>query len=198
MRLAATVLPVKIDGNEYIRYNVYLDHIKDLYREINSLESESFNRGMNHDEPMHCMIEIDGIFYPAIMQSHGLVTHKLSVDQKNLIETMTIREYTLDEQFHVWKVEPFEVTCNDGYKSMCYMADNRRSVIEVNFSKSMNLPGDGFDGQADIITNAQGEKWVYCPFCHKKHFPINEGASIRDWHFQCRNSNCKEIFIINS
>lgn len=40
MRLAATFLPVKIDGNEYVKYNVYLDHVKDLYREINSLESE--------------------------------------------------------------------------------------------------------------------------------------------------------------
>lgn len=40
MRLAATVLPVKIDGNEYVKYNVYLDHVKDLYREIDSLESE--------------------------------------------------------------------------------------------------------------------------------------------------------------
>lgn len=40
MRLTATVLPVKIDGNEYVKYNIYLDHVKDLYREINSLESE--------------------------------------------------------------------------------------------------------------------------------------------------------------
>ncbi|GEM_PF-874329 len=72
------------------------------------------------------------------------------------------------------------------------------SIEHDAFSCVMNPPEDGFDGQADIITNAQGQKWVYCPYCHKKHFPINEGASIHNWYFQCRNSNCKEIFIINS
>lgn len=169
-----------------------------ISRVIESIERESLNRIMKHDEPMHCMIEIDGVFCPAIMQRHNLVTGKLSADQKNLLDFMDIREYTLDEQFYVLKVKPFEVTCNDGHKSMCYMADNRRTVIELDFSKSMNPPEDGFDGQADIRTNAQGRKWVYCPWCHKKHFPLNDGAKIQNFQYQCRNSNCKKIFIIST
>lgn len=75
-------------------------------------------------------------------------------------------------------------------------------VIEAierdSFSRIMNSPEDGFNGQADIRTNAQGQKWVYCPWCDKKHFPLNQEAVIKDFHYQCRNSKCKRIFIVNT
>ena len=70
--------------------------------------------------------------------------------------------------------------------------------IEYNtFSRVMNPPEDGFDGQAEIVTNPHGQKWVYCPWCHKKHFPVNKGAKIQNFQYQCKNSNCKQIFVVN-
>lgn len=72
------------------------------------------------------------------------------------------------------------------------------SIERDAFSHVMNPPEDGFDGQADIRTNAQGQKWVYCPWCDKKHFPLNEEAIIKDFRYQCRNSKCKKIFIVNT
>ncbi|WP_243109969.1 hypothetical protein [Clostridium sp. E02] len=164
---------------------------------IESMEREPFGRVMKHDEPMHCMIEIDGVFYPAIMQRHNLVTVKLSADQKKLIDSMDIREYTLDEQFHALKVEPFEVTCNDGHKSMCYMADNRRSVIELNFSKLMNLPEDGFDGQAEIRVLPDESRWAACPYCGKKAVKILLETRIHMMPYKCKNSKCQRDFIVN-
>lgn len=67
----------------------------------------------------------------------------------------------------------------------------------MGFSEHMNPPEDGFDGQADIKVDSSGTKWVYCPWCHKKHFPVNDGATINGLRYQCRNSNCKKIFIVN-
>lgn len=64
------------------------------------------------------------------------------------------------------------------------------------FEKIMNPPKDGFDGQADIKVDGTGTKWVYCPWCHKKHFPINNGAVVQGLEYQCRNSNCKKLFIV--
>lgn len=72
-----------------------------------------------------------------------------------------------------------------------------KSIEHDAFSRVMNPPEDGFDGQADIRTNPQGQKWVYCPWCHKKHFPINDKAKIQGLRYQCRNSNCRQIFIIS-
>lgn len=72
------------------------------------------------------------------------------------------------------------------------------SIERESFSRVMNPPEDGFDGQADIRTNAQGQKWVYCPWCDKKHFPLNQEAVIKDFYYQCRNSKCKRIFIVNT
>lgn len=66
----------------------------------------------------------------------------------------------------------------------------------MDFSKAMNLPKDGFDGQANIKVDNSGNKWVYCPWCRKKHFPVNEGAVIQGFQFQCKNSNCKKIFVV--
>jgi len=71
------------------------------------------------------------------------------------------------------------------------------SIERDSFSRVMNPPEDGFDGQADIEIDSNGKKWVYCPWCHKKHFPVNDGAEIRNFQYQCRNSNCKKLFFVN-
>ncbi len=72
------------------------------------------------------------------------------------------------------------------------------SIEHDAFSQAMNPPEDGFDGQADIRIDVDGKKWVYCPWCDKKHFPLNQQAVIKDFHYQCRNSKCKRIFIVNT
>lgn len=89
---------------------------------------------------------------------------------------------------------------NRGYTSKesvefgkCIMAG-----LTSGFEKVMNPPEEGFDGQADIKIDSRGQKWVYCPYCHKKHFPLNDGAKIEELRYQCRNSNCKKIFIIST
>lgn len=66
----------------------------------------------------------------------------------------------------------------------------------MDFSKAMNPPEAGFDGQADIKVDGTGRKWVYCPWCHKKHFPVNDGTVIQGLEYQCRNSKCKKIFMV--
>ena len=71
------------------------------------------------------------------------------------------------------------------------------SIERDAFSQVMNPPEDGFDGQADIRIDEDGKRWVYCPWCDKKHFPVNDGARIQGFQFQCRNSKCKRIFIIS-
>lgn len=71
------------------------------------------------------------------------------------------------------------------------------SIEHNSFSRAMNPPKEGFNRQADIRTNDYGQKWVYCPWCDKKHFPVNKGAKIQNFQYQCRNSKCKEIFNVN-
>lgn len=70
------------------------------------------------------------------------------------------------------------------------------SIERESFSRVMDPPKDGFDGQADIEVDSNGKKWVYCPWCHKKHFPINDGAIIIGLQYRCRNNHCKKVFII--
>lgn len=76
------------------------------------------------------------------------------------------------------------------------MSKTIESIKRESFSRVMNPPEDGFDGQADIKTDSKGQKWVYCPWCDKKHFPINDGAIIIGLKYRCRNNHCKKVFII--
>ena len=39
--------------------------------------------------------------------------------------------------------------------------------------------------------------WVYCPYCNKKEFPLNENTIIINMDYKCRASHCKKIFRIN-
>lgn len=150
-----------------------------------------------------CKIKIDEILYSAVMQEHRLISEEINVNREIITDCTSIRKYIFEEPFAVFKPESFMVECDDEYYSMCYMSDNRLSIIEMegtkmDFSKVMNPPEDGFDGQADIKVDRNGLKWVYCPWCHKKHFPVNNGAKIYSLEYQCRNSKCKKIFVVNA
>ena len=50
--------------------------------------------------------------------------------------------------------------------------------------------------QAEIIEIGL-QKWVQCPFCKKKQFPITAGAVIIGQMFICRGSKCKKEFEVN-
>lgn len=41
----------------------------------------------------------------------------------------------------------------------------------------------------------QKEKWIVCPECAKRQFPITQGTRIRDLVWKCKN--CKKHFKIN-
>ena len=59
----------------------------------------------------------------------------------------------------------------------------------------MNMPvGDKY--QAKII-EYRDQKWVACPFCGKKQFPITPGAVILGQFFRCKASTCKQDFELN-
>ena len=108
-----------------------------------------------------------------------------------------IRKYILEKPIAVFKPEPFKVECDDGHCSICYMGDNRLSIIEMegtkmDFSKAMNPPEDGFDGQADIK-----DGWIICPYCQKKQFKVNSDTRIEKMPYKCKNSRCRKEFIVN-
>lgn len=43
----------------------------------------------------------------------------------------------------------------------------------------------------------RSERWVFCPYCGKRQFPITPNAVIRGQQFQCKGSNCKKHFEVN-
>lgn len=73
-----------------------------------------------------------------------------------------------------------------------------RDVIETiehdAFDRCMNLPEDGFDGQADIKTFPDGSRWAVCPYCGKKALKITDKTQIKGLQMQCKGSNCKKKF----
>lgn len=62
----------------------------------------------------------------------------------------------------------------------------------MDFSKAMNPPEDGFDGQADIKIG-----WVICPYCLKKQFKVNPDTKIAKMPYKCKNSKCRKEFVVN-
>ena len=151
-----------------------------------------------YDTPLKpCKIKIDEILYPAVMQEHRLISENINVNREIITDCTSIRKYIFEEPFAVFKPEPFMVECDDGYSSICYMSDNRLSIIEMegskmDFSKAMNLPEEGFDGQADIIAG-----WVICPYCLKKQFKVNSDTRIERMPYKCKNSKCRRELIVN-
>ena len=153
---------------------------------------------MEYDTPMkYCTIKIDENLYPSVMQEHRLISEGFDVNMKIVTNCRIIRKYVFEKPIAVFKPEPFKVECDDGHCSICYMADNRLSIIEMegtkmDFSKAMNPPEDGFDGQADIK-----DGWIICPYCQKKQFKVNSDTRIEKMPYKCKNSRCRKEFIVN-
>lgn len=153
---------------------------------------------MEYDTPMkYCTIKIDENLYPSVMQEHRLISEGFDVNMKIVTNCRIIRKYVFEKPIAVFKPEPFKVECDDGHCSICYMADNRLSIIEMegtemDFSKAMNPPEDGFDGQADIK-----DGWIICPYCQKKQFKVNSDTRIEKMPYKCKNSRCRKEIIVN-
>lgn len=151
-----------------------------------------------YDTPMkYCTIKIDENLYPAEMQEHRLISEGLNANMKKVTDCRIIRKYIFEKPIAVFKPEPFKVECDDGHCSICYMGDNRLSIIEMegtkmDFSKAMNPPEDGFDGQADIK-----DGWIICPYCQKKQFKVNSDTRIEKMPYKCKNSRCRKEIIVN-
>ena len=123
--------------------------------------------------PKYCTIKIDENLYPSEMQEHRLISDRFNVNMEIVTDCRIIRKYIFEKPIAVFIPGPFKVECDDGHCSICYMADNRLSIIEIegtkmDFSKAMNPPEDGFDGRADVKAG-----WVVCPYCQKKQFKVN-------------------------
>ncbi|ENZ12466.1 cysteine-rich KTR domain-containing protein [Enterocloster clostridioformis] len=153
---------------------------------------------MEYDTPMkYCTIKIDENLYPSVMQEHRLISEGFDVNMKIVTNCRIIRKYVFEKPIAVFKPELFKVECDDGHCSICYMADNRLSIIEIegtemDFSKAMNPPEDGFDGQADIK-----DGWIICPYCQKKQFKVNSDTRIEKMPYKCKNSRCRKEIIVN-
>ncbi|PJJ27801.1 hypothetical protein [Lacrimispora celerecrescens] len=71
------------------------------------------------------------------------------------------------------------------------------SIERDAFSRSMNLPENGFDGQADVKVFPDGSRWATCPWCDKKAIKILPETKIHMMPYKCKNSKCEKEFIIN-
>ena len=47
------------------------------------------------------------------------------------------------------------------------------------------------------VDNKTQKRWVYCPWCGKKAFPIDARTRIAKLFIKCRGSNCKHMFEVN-
>ena len=147
--------------------------------------------------PKYCTIKIDENLYPSEMQEHRLISDRFDVNMEIVTDCRIIRKYIFEKPIAVFIPGPFKVECDDGHCSICYMGDNRLSIIEMegtkmDFSKAMNPPEDGFDGQADIK-----DGWIICPYCQKKQFKVNSDTRIEKMPYKCKNSRCRKEFIVN-
>ena len=147
--------------------------------------------------PKYCTIKIDVNLYPSEMQEHRLISDRFNVNMEIVTDCRIIRKYIFEKPIAVFRPGPFKVECDDGHCSICYMADNRLSIIEIegtkmDFSKAMNPPEDGFDGRADVKAG-----WVVCPYCQKKQFKVNPDTKIEKMPYKCKNSKCRKEIIVN-
>ena len=146
--------------------------------------------------PKYCTIKIDENLYPSEMQEHRLISDRFNVNMEIVTDCRIIRKYIFEKPIAVFIPGPFKVECDDGHCSICYMADNRLSIIEIegtkmDFSKAMNPPEDGFDGRADVKAG-----WVVCPYCQKKQFKVNPDTKIEKMPYKCKNSKCRKEIIV--
>ena len=146
--------------------------------------------------PKYCTIKIDENLYPSEMQEHRLISDRFNVNMEIVTDCRIIRKYIFEKPIAVFIPGPFKVECDDGHCSICYMADNRLSIIEIegtkmDFSKAMNPPEDGFDGRADVKAG-----WVVCPYCQKKQFKVNPDTKIEKMPYKCKNSKGRKEIIV--
>lgn len=71
------------------------------------------------------------------------------------------------------------------------------SIEHDTFSRVMNPPEEGFDGQADIRVLPDGSRWAVCPWCDKKAVKILPETKTHMLPYKCKNSKCQRDFIIN-
>ena len=83
-------------------------------------------------------------------------------------------------------------------KEMMNMRDVIESIEHEAFSRCMNPPESGFEGQADIKTFPDGTTWIVCPWCMKKQFKIGSDTKIEKLRYNCKNSKCKREFLVNT
>lgn len=51
--------------------------------------------------------------------------------------------------------------------------------------------------KAYITSDNIGRRWVTCPICKKRNFLIHSDTKIVNLTFKCKNSRCKQIFMVN-
>ena len=59
----------------------------------------------------------------------------------------------------------------------------------------LNAPEEP-DGKA-YVSWRDGERWLMCPYCNKKQFPLTPITQIKHLWFKCKNSKCKKEFLID-
>lgn len=47
-----------------------------------------------------------------------------------------------------------------------------------------------------IIRRFDDVRWVICPYCKKKQFPVEENTRIKNLYWTCKGTNCKKGFKI--
>lgn len=48
-----------------------------------------------------------------------------------------------------------------------------------------------------IIKYIDGKRWVCCPQCGRKAFPVENNTEIRNFTYQCKESRCKLLYKVN-
>ena len=48
-----------------------------------------------------------------------------------------------------------------------------------------------------IVKQYDGRKWVCCPRCGRKAFPIEDRTEIKNLIYQCKESRCKLLYKVN-
>lgn len=70
------------------------------------------------------------------------------------------------------------------------------SIERETFYQCMNRPVKTNNAYIQY-DNKTGKNWIHCPFCGKKHFPIEDDTVINNLKQKCKGSNCKKEFIVN-
>lgn len=75
---------------------------------------------------------------------------------------------------------------------MMSMGEVIEKIEYDSFSKAMNRPTIPY-----ATTSIDGKRWLFCPYCGKKQFMLNDNTEIKDMPWKCKGSKCKKEFVIN-